>query len=218
MTKKIDLTGARFGRLLVIQEAGRAGRGEILWLCQCDCGNNHTVRRGCLTDGSTNSCGCLRREAKRTHGMARTALHRIWANMLGRVSNPNIPHYSYYGGRGIRVCDRWRSFENFYADMGPTYVQGLTIDRINNNGHYEPGNCRWATRAEQSANRRNAIQLTYQGRTLVLAQWATKLGINDNTLRNRIRSGWPVDRALTHRVSPERMSAVLNELPQQSVE
>ncbi|MGV9278035.1 hypothetical protein [Streptomyces griseosporeus] len=148
--------------------------------------------------------------------MTRTSIHRIWANMLSRVSNPNVPHYSYYGGRGIQVCERWKSFENFYAAMGPTYVEGLTIDRINTDGHYEPNNCRWATRAEQSQNRRNAVQLTYQGRTLVLAQWAAKLGINDNTLRNRIRSGWSVEQALTHRVPPERVAAVLNELPQQN--
>ncbi len=162
-----DLTGKRFGRWTVIRESGRTQQGKTQWLCQCDCGNQGIVRRSNLMARS-KSCGCLRRdigaqlskqfpEVNTVHGHARrgrpaTPIYKSWVNMRQRCYDVNNHAFKYYGGRGISVCARWQKFENFLADMGPK-PEGLTIDRINTEGHYMPSNCRWATRAEQSANR-----------------------------------------------------------------
>lgn len=153
---KEDLTGKRFGKLFVVRRDG-SGKGQALWFCKCDCGREISVAGSHMRRGNTKSCGCWRHEfskvMKSTHGKTRSKIYRVWAGMKNRCHNPNQPHYHRYGGRGIRVCDEWRnSFEAFYRDMGdpPKDGQRWTLDRMDVNGNYEPGNVRWATYAQQN--------------------------------------------------------------------
>lgn len=212
MSAKVDLTGQRFGRWLVLQEDGRDNRGRVLWWCRCDCGAERAVKGWRLREGTNRSCGCLRRETsaacgreRATHGMSQTRIYNIWKGMLRRTTNPDDSSYQHYGGRGIKVCERWQSLDDFLADMGPTYADGLTIERIDVDGNYEPGNCRWATAAEQARNKRNTRLFEFRGRSLVIADWAKVLDVSSKTLTSRIyQYGWSVERALTEGVAPER--------------
>lgn len=154
--------GDRFGRLVLVS-AVRVGRGAR-WRCQCDCGRAVEVRQDSLHSGETRSCGCLVTDAMRRravkHGRSHTREYQAWRNARARCSNPKVQMFAYYGGRGITMCARWRdSFEAFLADMGPCPA-GLTLERIENDGHYEPSNCRWATRAEQRQNQRKSRRLS----------------------------------------------------------
>jgi hypothetical protein len=161
MRRFIDLTGRRFGRWVVIKKHPERQRYPgcvfILWLCRCDCGTERPVIGNSLRQGTSTNCGCLKREnfIKRVtmHGMSKTAIYAVWKAMRQRCSNPNHPEYVNYGARGVCVCQRWESFELFYSDVGDPPA-GLTLDRRNNDGNYEPGNWRWATRSEQNTNRR----------------------------------------------------------------
>ena len=141
------------------------------------------------------------------HGCARrcqptSPAYRAWYSMIGRCENPHTKYYGYYGGRGIKVCERWHHFQNFLADMGET-KSGLTLDRFpNKNGNYAPGNCRWATRKEQANNRKDNVLVTFNGTTQTVSQWASSLGMSHNTLKHRIFSAhWPLKDALTIRAS-----------------
>jgi hypothetical protein len=151
----------RFGRLEVVGDAPRLN-GRPAFLCRCDCGTEKAIRRSSLKAGFTRSCGCLRRERMATgvpqtkHGMWRHSLYSTWLNMRQRCGNPDAPNYHNYGGRGITICERWDDFANFATDMGEKPGPEYSVDRIDNDGNYEPGNCHWATPSEQSLNTRRA--------------------------------------------------------------
>lgn len=152
MNKRIDLTGRRFGRLLVI--SFHSSQNYISkWLCRCDCGMEKVINGGSLTTGKVVSCGCYRIETHTKHNMSYSPEYRTWAGIKSRCYNPKAPRYPNYGERGITVCDRWlESFDNFYADMGDRPSKDYSIERLDVNGNYEPSNCKWATRFEQQRN------------------------------------------------------------------
>lgn len=157
MRNKIDLSGQVFGRLLVVEEAEKRKSNMRRWKCECVCGNQLVVFGSNLKRGFTTSCGCLRRETTKrnntTHGLVKHPLYQVWNSMKTRCYNKKNKRYSCYGGRGIKVCDRWlESFENFYSDMLEGYEKGLQLDRIDNDGDYEPNNCRWVTAQQNTMN------------------------------------------------------------------
>lgn len=200
-----DLTGQVFGRLTVASLSNnKATNRGAMWFCRCACGSEIEVRADSLIDNNTRSCGCLQKEIageigknSATHGASHTVEFYIWGGMLGRCTNPNDPAYCNYGARGISVCNRWlHSFENFLADMGYRPSPDYSIDRIDNNGNYEPGNCRWATRNEQANNRRNNIFYNYDGVDYSLLDISMKFNIKPATFHRRITVGWTVNEAV----------------------
>jgi hypothetical protein len=201
-----SFTPETFGRLTTIGPKFRLSdkRSWAYQVCQCECGTCKVVATRHLKEGSTTSCGCLRKEriiaVKTTHGLSRTLEYSIWYGMIGRCQNPNHSNYSYYGGRGIKVCNRWRGdsgFQNFIDDLGPRPSDNHSIDRIDVNGDYCPENCRWATIAMQATNKRNSRYLEYNGKTQTVGQWAKEFGMAATTLKSRLLSGRSVEDALT---------------------
>ncbi len=193
MAERLDLTGQRFGRL-VVEARVEDRKKHKYWYCLCDCGVYTIVSHGNLRNGHTRSCGCLVRDTmgdvSRSHGLSKTPIYRHWAKMNYRCNNPSATQYRHYGGRGIQICERWQSFENFYADMGDSFKPGLTLDRIDNDGNYEPSNCRWADQQTQCRHRRNSRVLTVNGITACLTELAEYFGTNVQTARMRSVKGW----------------------------
>jgi len=189
----------KYGRLSVIADGGKNKWGYRMVDCKCDCGNPVHVSLYDLKRGHTSSCGCFRSEKIKakmsTHGLSRTPTHNSWRGMIARCNDPKHDYYRLYGGRGISVCERWLQFDNFYFDMGEK-PEGASLDRINNNGNYEPSNCRWATKKEQARNCSTNRLLQYKGRTQSLAAWADEIGMSLQVLRMRIFRGWPTDIAI----------------------
>lgn len=192
----ISIIGERFGRLVVVEFAGIAKDRQSKWKCACDCGGYKVVARGSLKSGKTQSCGCLRRESEavnrskaKTHGMSKTATYRAWSSMIQRCTNENTHSYKHYGARGVSVCEKWvDSFSSFYADMGECPI-GMSLDRIDVNGNYEPGNCRWVDAKTQARNRRNNVKTVFEGKEVVVADLAEEHGIKLATMRSRVQKG-----------------------------
>ncbi len=194
------MVGIRVGRLVVLSRGNNNEKGCACWLVRCDCGTEKSVPGTALRDGSIKSCGCYRIDELKgrsfRHGFSGTPSYNIWAQMRNRCSRPNVRGYKDYGGRGIKVCERWESFLNFLADMGEC-PPGKSIDRIDNNGNYEPGNCRWATLVEQTNNRRTNRILELGGKKMTMAQWAVLTGLKYPVIQGRLRLGWTIERTLT---------------------
>ena len=191
----LDLTGKRYGRLTVIKEVERirypSGIPDRMWECVCDCGKIFRCNTGRLRSGNTKSCGCLRKEiaSKKSykHGGSKTKLYRIWDEMNGRCHCKSNKPLKNYGGRGISVCDEWRNdFSAFRLwAISNGYQEGLTIERVNNNGNYSPDNCKWIPRSDQPRNRRNCHLITYNGETKTLSEWSRELHVDRECVRNK---------------------------------
>lgn len=197
MEHRLELSNKRFGRLVVVDRSHKGKRGEIFWLCQCDCGNTKTVRANQLTRGITKSCGCLHREAVTHHGMTGLPTFKSWESMKQRCLNPNAPDYAAYGGRGIQVCERWvNSFDTFLADIG-NRPAGTTLDRIDPNGNYEPSNCRWADHKTQNSNKRITKRYAFNGKEMTTAEISEATGVQQRLIVDRLRAGWSLEEALS---------------------
>lgn len=193
--KRIDHTGSRFGSWTAIA-LDRTNGHRTWWRVRCDCGTEAVVRADSLTGGGSVRCtscqAALSSQVHSTHGMSHGPEWRSWSAMRDRCEREGATGYSIYGGRGVRVCDRWASFELFFADMGPR-PPGTTLDRIDPDGHYEPNNCRWATALEQNRNRRRTVFLEANGQRKALSDWAERLGVSHITLYKRYAAGWSHD-------------------------
>jgi len=191
--KALDITFQRFGRLVAMHRGPSTEHKNTRWVCVCDCGNEKLVHTTHLRSGRSQSCGCLSKEItsaqRKTHGQSRTTLFRRWAGMINRCHNPETERYKDYGARGITVCKRWHSFENFLADMGEP-PPGMTLDRINNDWGYGPFNCRWATRTEQARNKRSNRVIDAGDGPMSTAEAAERYGIKPSSLSWRLNHGW----------------------------
>lgn len=197
MSRRLSILGERFGKLVAIEEMP-AERGMRRWRLRCDCGNEVvTLQKSFCSGGKKRSCGCdNRREI--THGLSKQPEYRHWINMISRCENPNTPGFELYGGRGIKICDRWRiDFRNFYRDMGRRPSPRHSLDRVNVNGHYEPSNCRWALPQTQGRNTRRNRMLRVNGWSATLAEAAEGAPVPYNTILYRLKRGWSVQDALT---------------------
>ena len=197
MTKLIDLTGLRFSRLVVIGRGQRTAGGQTTWLCKCDCGNEVTAQAANIKNGATRSCGCIRKEqlsvfntnTKTKHNLCKTSEYRIWGGMLTRCLNKNTQEYHNYGGRGINVCERWKSFENFLFDMGKRPSKNHSIDRIDVDGNYSKENCRWATFKEQCYNKRGTVYIEHKGEKKTICELAEMYSLPYRIIWCRLKYG-----------------------------
>jgi len=198
-----DLLGKTFGRWTVIERAGSL-RNMALWLCRCECGAEKKRTSTYLVGGRSGSCGCKRKKHGHASGGKLSLTYSSWINMISRITNPSYPSFKQYKARGIKVCKRWRKFENFLADMGERPGAAYSLDRWpDNNGDYKPGNCRWATKTEQANNRNTNIRLNFVGQDFTLAELARYTGVSKELLRARLirktknnQRVWTVDEAV----------------------
>jgi hypothetical protein len=197
--------GQRYGRLTAVAFVERGKHYSARWRFLCDCGQETVIEASAARKGNTKSCGCFKSEmsvkngqSNITHGLSQTKEYDVWQKMHDRCCNPASKDYANYGGRGISVCERWSTFEHFYADMNcPRPSSRHSLDRYpDKNGNYEPGNVRWATPKQQARNQRKTIFITYDGRDIPLIEAAELFGIRYLTLKYRIQHGWSVNRAL----------------------
>ena len=204
--KMEDLTGRRFGRLTVVglAESTYAGR---YWLCKCECGNEINVQGSNLRSGNVTSCKCYRKEMQSItqikHNMCHTKLYKVYSGILNRCKNKK---WKYYHGKGITICNEWKNdFMAFYnwATLNG-YKEGLSIDRIDNDGNYDPNNCKWSTVKEQQRNRSVNHVLEFQGENKCISEWAEILNIDKRTILSRIRAGWSIEEALTRAIQKGR--------------
>jgi len=207
----IDMTGQRFGRLIALKRGYKEGSVSTYWLCKCDCGTEKLINGQHLRRGLIVSCGCHGRTVALKHGKQGTPTYTAWNSMRTRCGDYGRPH-KHWGGRGIKVCERWKSFENFLADMGERPA-GMSLERINNDGDYEPGNCRWATRLEQMQNTRANRNLSHEGRTLSLSAWAREKGLSLDTIISRLRRKWSVAQTLDTPPLPTRNRKAKHQSP-----
>lgn len=199
MSTKIDLTNQRFGRLVALEDAGHNSSNKTVWKCLCDCGNIHYATTSDLRRGDSTSCGCFHKEQlgnrRRKHGYSNTKLYKTWKNIRARCNNPNEPNYPRYGGRGIKVCDEWNDFINFKAwSESNNYNPSLSIDRINNDGNYEPSNCRWVDKTTQIRNRSITRKVEFNGEKITIKELSEKYNVNYFLLYDRIiKYKWSVN-------------------------
>lgn len=183
----MSIIGKRFGKLIVLEETNERKNNQKIYKCKCDCGNITYVRKGNLREGGTQSCGCTKGVKRRGNKYNHPRLYSTWCQMKQRCYNKNRPQYKDWGGRGIQVCDEWlndfMSFYNWAIENG--YKEGLTIDRIDVDGNYEPSNCRWITLKEQANNKRTNVYLTFNGKTQTMTQWADELGVSHKTIARK---------------------------------
>ena len=204
----------KFGRLTVIEFHERKGK-NYYWKCQCECGNTRIVQPSRLINGTTVSCGCYNREVITKHGLDGNKIYHVFNSMKSRCYSQKNKSYPVYGGRGIKICEEWLNdvtvFHKWAIENG--YKEGLTIDRIDVNGDYEPNNCRWITHKEQSYNLRSNKYITYNGRTQTICQWADELNIQRATLCHRIYvAKWSIEKALTTPVKSRKVKC--NDYPE----
>lgn len=197
--KSKDITGHRNGMLVAVSFAYKKNNRQY-WKFKCDCGNYKIIERQNATNGNTKSCGCstvkFRTQSKRFHGKSKSLIYKTWNGIMQRCTNKNHVAYKYYGGCGIRVCDRWKSFENFYADMGDKPDGMDSIDRINTNGDYEPSNCEWSTNIKQGRNTKRNRVIEYKGDRMCISEIAEKYNINQKTIISRLNAGISVEDAI----------------------
>ncbi len=198
----IDISGLRFGRLTAIERHEKTRDGKTTWWCICDCGTQRAFIGTLLRSGHTKSCGCFQVDETirnhTTHGKSHTYMHRLWTDIRNRCNNPRNKSYPFYGGRGIKVCERWEAdYSNFVADLG-TPPPGMQIDRIDNDRDYGPDNCRWTTRAINCRNRRNNHIIEWNGQRRCIKEWSELTGISRLAISQRINKlNWPIEKALT---------------------
>ena len=201
-----DLAGKKFNMLTVIERVKKENSKQTFWLCECECGNKTITTSGHLKNGHTKSCGCLHKKVMQdmmtTHNLTNTKLFKIWRAIIDRTEYISNKKYKDYGGRGIKMCQEWRNdFKVFYEwAINNGYKEGLTIDRINVNGNYEPNNCRWATWKEQQNNRRNNHYITYKGETHTISQWSEILNVKQGTLLARVNK-YGIEKAFNYGLS-----------------
>jgi hypothetical protein len=195
-----DLTGYVFGKTKVLSFFGHDNYKRATWLCLCLCGNKHVSTGFNLRNGNTSSCGCIKNETNKKHGLTGCLTYVSWQCMIQRCTNPKNKSWYRYGGAGVTVCNEWKGdtgFETFLKDMGERPTKGFSIDRINNSLGYFKDNCRWATYSQQNRNSSRNDNITFQGVTKCRSDWAKHFGINYETLRMRLKMGWSDERALT---------------------
>ena len=216
VSRRIDRTGQQYARLTVVSYSGTNPNGQSMWRCRCECGSApFDVRGSCLSNGSTRSCGCLKRDIHRTlklvHGDSARAKtdpaheYNTWCAMIQRCENPKSAGFASYGGRGITICREWReSYTRFLIDMGPRPSTAHSIERKNNDLGYAKNNCVWATRVEQSNNQRKTLRVVWNGETIAVSLLARRIGMKPQELRDRLARGWTLEEAVTRPIVRRR--------------